>query len=274
MKFTTVDLTPRIGTEIGGDLETLLSGSAAAELREILEQRGVIVLRQLGLDDRQQVALARTLGELDQVGREGIFKIAINSGQDRGGAYLAPEYVKGTFFWHIDGTTGDRPNRATLLSAHRLSPSGGQTEFANTYAAYDDLPEAEKRFLDTLKVVHSLKALQRAVNPETAAEQAAYQRQPERTHPLVWRHRSGRKSLVLGMTASHVEGMSLAQGQALLQRLMEWATQPQFVYRHEWRVGDLVVWDNTGTMHRVVPYALDSGRTMHRTTLIGEELLA
>ena len=109
---------------------------------------------------------------------------------------------------------------------------------------------------------------------ETAAEQAAYQRQPERTHPLVWRHRSGRKSLVLGMTASHVEGMSLAQGQALLQRLMEWATQPQFVYRHEWRVGDLVVWDNTGTMHRVVPYALDSGRTMHRTTLIGEELLA
>ena len=76
------------------------------------------------------------------------------------------------------------------------------------------------------------------------------------------------------MTASHIEGMSLPEGSALLSRLMQWATQPQFVYRHEWRLGDLVVWDNTGTMHRVVPYALDSGRMMHRTTLAGEEVLA
>jgi alpha-ketoglutarate-dependent taurine dioxygenase len=76
------------------------------------------------------------------------------------------------------------------------------------------------------------------------------------------------------MTASHVEGMSLPEGRALLTPLMEWATQFKFVYRHEWKLGDLVVWDNTGTMHRVVPYALDSGRMMHRTTLVGEELLA
>jgi alpha-ketoglutarate-dependent taurine dioxygenase len=275
MNFTAIDLTPRIGSEIKADLETLLNGSAAAPIREVLEQRGVIVLRQAGLEDRQQVAFARTLGDLDQVGKEGIFKIALNPEQNRGaGEYLPVEYLTGTFVWHIDGTTGERPNRATLLSAHRLPPSGGQTEFANTYAAYDDLPESEKKYLDTLKVVHSLKALQRAVNPQTSAEQKAYQRLPEKTHPLVWRHRSGRKSLVLGMTASHVEGMSLSEGHALLNRLMQWATQPQFVYRHEWRLGDLVVWDNTGTMHRVVPYALDSGRLMHRTTLVGEELLA
>jgi alpha-ketoglutarate-dependent taurine dioxygenase len=275
MKFPTIDLTPRIGTEIKAERETLWNGSAAAQFRDILEQRGVIVLREFNLDDRQQVAFAKTLGELDQMGREGIFKIALNREQNRrAGEYLAPEYLKGTFFWHIDGTTGDRPNRATLLSAHSLPPAGGQTEFANTYAAYDDLPESEKKYLDTLKVVHSLKALQRVVNPTTCAEQQAYQRFPEKTHPLVWRHQSGRKSLVLGMTASHVEGMSLPEGRALLGRLIEWATQPKFVYRHEWRLGDLVVWDNTGTMHRVVPYALDSGRMMHRTTLVGEERLA
>jgi alpha-ketoglutarate-dependent taurine dioxygenase len=275
MKFTTIDLTPRIGTEIKADLETLLNGSAAAQLREVLEQRGVIVLREVSLEGHQQVAFARTLGELDRVGKEGIFKIAFNRDPNHGaGEYLPPEYVKGTFVWHIDGTTAERPNRATLLSAQRLPAAGGQTEFANTYAAYDDLPESEKKYLDTLRVVHSLKALQRVVNPPTAAEQKAYQRLPEKTHPLVWRHRSGRKSLVLGMTASHVEGMSLKEGQTLLARLMQWATQPQFVYRHEWSLGDLVVWDNTGTMHRVVPYDPDSGRLMHRTTLIGEEPLA
>ena len=95
-----------------------------------------------------------------------------------------------------------------------------------------------------------------------------------KVHPLVWRHRSGRRSLVLGASASHVEGMAYHEGRDLLRRLRDWATQPRFVYQHSWTVGDLVIWDNTGTMHRVTPYALDSGRMMHRTTLVGEEVLA
>ena len=95
-----------------------------------------------------------------------------------------------------------------------------------------------------------------------------------KTHPLVWTHRSGRKSLVLGSTASHIEGMGRAEGRALLDELLDWATQPQFVYRHEWRLGDMLMWDNTGTMHRAEPYAQDSGRLMHRTTLLGEEAFA
>src|SRR6266568_1479507 len=126
MKFITIDLTPRIGTEINAGFETLLDGSAAAECRRILEERGVIIFRELNLDDRQQVAFARTLGELHQLGKDGIFKIALNEQHNRGGGeYLATEYIKGTFFWHIDGTTGDLPNRATLLSAHQLSAAGG-----------------------------------------------------------------------------------------------------------------------------------------------------
>ena len=272
MKFTTIDLTPRIGTEIEAGVETLLSGSAAAEIRHVLEARGVIVFRELNLDDRQQVAFAGTLGKVGQTGKDGILKITREK-EEEGRIHSA--YVIGTFFWHIDGTTVDIPDLGTLLSAHRLSAAGGQTEFANTYAAYEDLPESEKKYLDRLKVVHSLAHMQRVVNPTaTDAELQAWQRVPPKTHALVWRHRSGRKSLVLGTTASHIEGMSLEEGRALLDRLLEWATQPQYVYRHEWRLGDLVVWDNTGTMHRVVPYSQDSGRIMHRTTLAGEELLA
>jgi alpha-ketoglutarate-dependent taurine dioxygenase len=79
---------------------------------------------------------------------------------------------------------------------------------------------------------------------------------------------------VLGATASHVEGMDREEGTALLCRLREWATQRQFVYQHEWTVGDLVIWDNTGVMHRVLPYPLESARLMTRTSLLGEEAVA
>jgi alpha-ketoglutarate-dependent taurine dioxygenase len=118
-------------------------------------------------------------------------------------------------------------------------------------------------------------ATQRDVFPNPTAEQrAAWARFPDKVHPLVWTHRSGRKSLVLGSSASHVVGMELEKGRALLDELMVWATQPQFVYRHEWSVGDFVMWDNTGCMHRVEAYPADSGRMMHRTTLVGEEAIA
>jgi hypothetical protein len=87
---------------------------------------------------------------------------------------------------------------------------------------------------------------------------------------MVWTHLRT-KSLLLGATADYVEGLSVEASRALLARLRDWATQPHYVYRHEWQVGDLLMWDNTGTMHRALPYALDSGRLMHRIILAGEE---
>ena len=78
----------------------------------------------------------------------------------------------------------------------------------------------------------------------------------------------------LGSTASYIEGMDREEGRALLAELLDWATQPRFVYRHRWTLGDLLIWDNTGTMHRAQPYTKESGRLMHRTTLAGKELIA
>ena len=91
---------------------------------------------------------------------------------------------------------------------------------------------------------------------------------------LVWTHESGRKSLVIGCHASHVVGMDREESAKLLRQLLDWATQPAFIYRHEWSVGDLLIWDNTGVLHRAEPYPSDSGRMMHRTTLLGEEAFA
>ena len=126
-----------------------------------------------------------------------------------------------------------------------------------------------------MRVVHSFAASQLHVYPDpTPEERAAWDRNPAREHPLVWTRRSGRKSLLVGSTAGEVVGMSAEEGRALLDRLLDWATQPRFVLRHQWRRGDLVIWDNTGMLHRALPYGESSARLMHRTSLAGQEAVA
>ena len=270
MALDVTDLTPRIGSEIRTDVATLLGGSEAATIREILERRGVVFFRGLDIDDAQQVAIAKTLGNtVASEGEGGIYKISLDKDVNK-----RADYLKGSLFWHADGSLQPRPNLAALLRAIRLSESGGQTEFSNTYAAYDELPESEKKAIDKLRVVHSVERSQYYVTPEMSYEEVKFwQQSPTKSCPLVWTHRSGRKSLLLGSTCDYVEGLSVEESRALLARLRDWATQPQFVYRHEWQVGDLLIWDNTGTMHRALPYPFDSGRLMHRTILAGEEPL-
>jgi alpha-ketoglutarate-dependent taurine dioxygenase len=164
---------------------------------------------------------------------------------------------------------------ASILSAKYIPPEGAFTEFCNTYAAYDALPESDKKELEDLKVVHANWSLQRFIDPEPTYKTFSFNKSiPARTQPLVWVHQSGRKSLVLGASAAYVEGMDIVESMDLLIRLRDWATQPQFVYRHDWTAGDTVIWDNTGTLHRAIPYTAESGRLMHRTVLQGEEPFA
>lgn len=264
------DLAPKIGTAINADVQSLLSGTHSKEIRELLEQRGVIAFPGINLTDEQQVAFTRTLGQIVEEGEGNIYKITMDPTEN-----AQAEYLKGAFYWHIDGTMSDVPILASVMSARRLSSTGGDTLFSNTYAAFDDLPSSEQRSLEKLRVVHMFEVTQRYVTPEPSWETLQdWQRYQPKTLPLVWTHRSGRKSLVLGSTASHVEGMDLRDGWALLTRLRDYATEDRFVYRHRWTVGDMVVWDNTGTMHKATPYPLDSGRMMHRTKLEGEEPFA
>ncbi|MCT7660650.1 TauD/TfdA dioxygenase family protein [Mycobacterium deserti] len=265
-----IDVAPRIGSEIRTDVETLLSGREAPRIREVLEQRGVVYFRGLEISDEQQVAIAKTLGTtVATEGEGGIYKISLDSTVNK-----RAQYLKGSLFWHFDGSLQPYPNLATVLHAIKLSDAGGQTEFCNTYAAYDDLPQSDKDLIADLRVVHSAERSQYYVTPEMSYEEVSFwQNSPTKVCPIVWQHQSGRKSLLLGATADYVVGMSVEQSRALLARLRDWATQPQYVYRHEWQVGDLLIWDNTGTMHRALPYAADSGRLMHRTILAGEEPL-
>ena len=260
------DLSPDVGSEITLDKRALLSGDHSADLRALLEERGVLVFPALNLTDAEQVDLTKTLGPM----ADDIFKISMDPLENPLFAY-----TKGAFFWHIDGTMSDVPIFASVMSCRRKSAVGGTTEFANTYAAFADLPPSEQEALGKLQVVHMFESSQRYVNPEPDyATVQDWQRFAPASIPLVWKHKSGRNSLVLGSTASHIEGMGVRESLDLLVRLRDHATQPRFVYSHDWTVGDLVIWDNTGTMHRVLAYPHDSGRLMHRTTIKGDEPFA
>ena len=119
---------------------------------------------------------------------------------------------------------------------------------------------------------HSFVAARRPPYPSPTPEQMAdWEARGGREHPLVWTHGTGRRSLVLGSSADYVVGMDVDEGRALLDDLLERTTTPDRVYRHTWSVGDLLMWDNTGVVHRAIPYDESSGRRMHRCTIIGEE---
>ncbi len=276
-KISTRRLGKRIGAEVTiGDNAALLDDSTAREILDALEEHSVLVFRELYLDDAAQVAFSRKLGEVVILGSRKpgpdnlypeIFKVTLNKNKNP-----VADYLKATFFWHIDGATDEIPTKASLLTARQIADGHGDTEFASTYAAYEELSEEDKQRFERVRVVHSLEASQWLVRPDPSPQELkAWRAGPSREHPLVWTHRSTRKSLVLGATASHVVGMSEDEGRALLSRLLEWATRRDFVYRHEWRVGDLVIWDNRGVLHRALPYDSDSPRLMHRTTLVGDE---
>jgi alpha-ketoglutarate-dependent taurine dioxygenase len=269
MGFSVQDLSQKIGARIETDKATLVGGTRSSELRELLEMRGVLVFPRIHLTDEEQLAFARTLGDIVDQGERGIYKVTLD-------AKITPtaEYLHGTVLWHFDGWADDVPARGSILSARVLSLEGGQTEFANTYAAYAELPEDKKKALDGLYAFHSMQGTQRYVKNPTPEVRAGWSRYTPKRHPIVWSHRSGRKSLLLGSSADWVDGMDKTAGQALLAELEAWATQPRFVYRHEWQVGDMLMWDNCGSLHRVMPYRADSGRMMHRVTLVGEEAIA
>jgi alpha-ketoglutarate-dependent taurine dioxygenase len=164
---------------------------------------------------------------------------------------------------------------ATTLTARGFARTGGGTDFASTYAAYEALPEKDRERYASLRVVHSFEAAQRLVNPDPGEQELAAWR-TQRTHEvsLVWRRRDGRRSLVTGATADHVVGMDPGDSRALLEELLDWTTQERFRHTHDWAVGDLVVWDNTGILHRALPYDENSERLLHRTTVVGDEAFA
>jgi alpha-ketoglutarate-dependent taurine dioxygenase len=269
---------PHVGARIHVDPAELSDPNVAAACLEALDKYGVLVFPQINLTDQQQLGFTDLLGgrvdysymvDGGKAGTDQVYTVTLNPELNS-----QKEYVTGTFFWHIDGL--HRPSRAlpkaTCLSARSVAPKGGDTHFANLYAAWEALPQEVKEEIENLAVQHSLVTyLTSIVDDPTEEELARWGGNPVNIWPLVWHHQSGRTSMILGRTATRVLGMDLAPGLAILERMSEWAGQPEFVYEHKWQQGDMVIWDNHGVMHRATPYDEHSRREMHRTTVSGEE---
>jgi alpha-ketoglutarate-dependent taurine dioxygenase len=265
-----------IGSVVRVDRDKLFTKEVAKACFDQLEERTVLVFPEVNLTDEEQLAFTDLFG--DRLN----YSLRVPGGRDANDVYKVtldkkqnpqPEYVLGTFFWHMDGVTVETPPpKATLLSARKLSAHGGQTEFASTIAAYKGLSDEEKAEIDTLRAVHSVtRSLHMLTDDMTQEEKDKLVNGVVQEHPIVWKRKNGTRSMVLGSHADRVVGMPLAHGRALITRLIEWCAQPAYSYRHQWKQGDFVIWDNCGVMHRVVPYDANSGRMMHRTSVAGVE---
>ncbi len=265
---------PVIASRILNSKKELLAGDLGPAIRALLEERGVLVFKQVNFTDAEQIAFTKTLGEFAPEGMDGenVSKITVNPELGGEGA----EYLKGSMYWHIDGTMNDVPILASLLSCKTPAAKGtGNTGFCNTYAAWDALPGDRKMALRDLRAIHAVWPTVFYYEPEPPVTklQGMY-RVGENELPLVWKHQSGRESLVLGCTTLRISNKTSFESAEIIHGLREWATQEQFSYSHEWDIGDLVIWDNTGTMHRAEWYDPTSDRMMHRTKLRGEESFA
>ena len=257
-----------IGSILHLDKQTLLGGARSSDIRRLLEERAVLIFPKIHFTDDEHIKFTQTLGRyISDRTDGGTTNITIDPA-----AGVSANYTKASFYWHFDGYMNEVPILGSILCCVAPSPMGGNTEFCNTYAAWEALPEARKSTIEGLRAIHAMAAAQMSVEPEPSYETfSEWLKVRHSALPLVWTHRSGRKSLVIGNTAVNVLGMDPLEGLELLVWLRDWATQERFRYSHAWSAGDAVLWDNTGTLHRATPYNHKLGRIMRRTKLAGEE---
>ena len=281
MKMTLRPLTEHTGVEVTGiDLRQPLDPATREQLQQAFAQRAVLVLRdqQLG-PDQFLAALRENFGDVmpQQVRRFTIDDsqlVGFVSSEDTdkpGGVRL----VRGEQF-HTDHSNFAAPPRATALAAVSLPSKGGDTQFVNVHCAYDDLPEATKRRIEPLKVLHVFKS-SRSPRKKVELTEEERSKVPESVQPLVLVHpHNGRKALYLN--TAHMEriiGMPDEEAFALISELMAHATQERYEYRHVWRTGDVVMWDNRSVMHQAnADYDPGEKRYLYRLMLQGTPLQA
>jgi alpha-ketoglutarate-dependent taurine dioxygenase len=253
----------------GIDLARPLPPEPKARILEAFRDHHVVVFPGQALTREQQYGFARNFGEIEPSGQPGSKRYAVahvisNLDKDGNPVDRSSSPVS-NYRWHTDKSWHAVPPLVTMLYAVELPPAGGDTEFANTLMGYAALPKETKRRIAGLRVVFCW-------GVSGGKSIAAMREDPPVDHPLVRTHPdTGRKALYLGNHASHIQGMPEAEGAALLNELLEHATQRQFVYAHRWRKGDLVMWDNRCLLHRAVAN-YDMGkhpRVMHRSVVRG-----
>ena len=248
-------------------LRETFDGETLAAIRAGMDEHAVLVFHDQAFTDKEQIEFAQRLdGKLhaktgsraiarNRFGNEALTDIS-NVGAD--GRILKAddrrrEYSLGNRLWHTDASFEDPPGRYSMLHARVIPEDAADTEFADLRTAWDALDEKTKAQISGLRAHHSIAYSRQVLGFEFSPEEAAML--PGAVHPLVRTiPRSGRRSLYLASHANRIEGMGIPDGRLLIRELTEHATQREFVHRHRWRVGDLVIWDNRCTMHRATRF--------------------
>lgn len=266
------------------DLRQPLDKAIVKEIVQAMDLYGILIFRNQPLSQQEQVAFGQQFGPLESTLKNVTKSIQSRleydvltdiSNVDTSGKVAGREHRQtmmniGNMLWHSDGSFMNHPFRYSMLSAITVVDRGGNTEFADLRAAYDALDETTKTELEDVVAEHFAFHSRQMLGFSEVNEDEKKVYPPVRW-PLVRTHAgSGRKLLYVGVHAREIIGMPLAEGRVFLQELLEHTTQREFVYRHHWRVGDLVMWDNRATIHRGRRFDLSERREMRRVGTVDD----
>jgi taurine dioxygenase len=283
MAIAVTKLDAPLGARLDGvDLAMPLAQSDVDAIAEAWRTRLVVTAHGQRLSDPQLLAFSRNFGELDPPGPNpygepfnkdypdiNVISNVVENGRPIGGL------GDGEAVWHADMTYVEVPPKAAVLHALEVPPAGGNTYFADMFAAYETLPADLKRAAQGRIAIHDASRNSAGMLRKDYKEVTDVLETVGARHPLLRTDPSGRKALFLGRRPnSYVVGLSVADSEALLDALWEHATEPRFAMCHEWRVGDLVMWNNLAVLHRRDPFDPKSLRIMHRTQIKGQERVA
>ncbi|NQV54685.1 MAG: TauD/TfdA family dioxygenase [Rhodospirillales bacterium] len=279
MSFEIVPLGQTLGAEIKGlDLTQKLDTETLAAVRAAWLEHLVLLFRGQSLNDEKLVAFSKQFGELDSVPTwdqfhsPGHAQVLVISNVIEAGKAIGV-LGDGEAAWHTDMSYIERPPTASILHAHEIPDTGGDTSWINMYAVLDAVPPELRAEIEGLELNHDATHDSSATLRPGLDAVADVSRMPGARHPIIRRHpESGRPALYFGRRLNaYVVGMEIEQSEALLDRLWTYCSEDKFIFCHQWQLGDVVMWDNRCTMHRRGSFDPAQRRIMHRTEIIGEK---
>src|SRR5690348_12415224 len=278
--FQVKPLHDALGVEISGiTLAQAVEPKMFGKVYEAFLDYELILFRDVDLPPATQVAFARAFGEVQihvmnqYHGYKDFPEIYMLSNLGPDGKPSGKHPDRGTLYWHTDGSWRERTGQATMMYSEVVPPEGGETEFADMYAAYEDLPTEMKERIEGKRAIHNLdfsRTRRHGEDPMTAEQKAKV---PPIAHPIVRTHPdTGRKAIFLGDHAEWIEGMDYDTGRALIEELNAMITPPARVYTHRWSPRECMVWDNRCMLHRATGFDESRlKRVMRRCTIVGDK---
>ena len=277
MSLSIIPSEATLGASVGNVNLKTLSSKDWNQIEKAFLEYAVLVFRKQHLNSGEQTTFAELFGEIELLTNDKRLKTIQLSNINTDGTLMNSEdhhiqVLRGNEGWHTDSSYMTLSSKAGILSAQQIPSNGGETEWADMRSAYDSLDKKTKNFIQDLSAHHSLFYSQKKIGHK-AQEGASYGfhdgKPPLR--PLIKKHPdSGKNSLYIGRHAYNIPGLTDSKSEELLEYLVNFACQPPRIFRHNWEVGDLVIWDNRCLLHRALPYNHKEARVMLATRIAGD----